>query len=217
MTSFDFTFAGADLTALGSGALWWRAQQMLCVSDLHLGKSERQARRIGRMLPPYDSQETLHRLASDLALTAAQQVICLGDSFDDAAAALALPAAEHHQLATLMLGRSWIWITGNHDLDTNVPGGTQQAETRLGPLTFRHIADPAAAAEVSGHYHPKVRLRSGSRPAFLLDSRRLILPAYGTYTGGLRSSDPALSGLMGSDALAILTGPKPMPVPMPRR
>jgi metallophosphoesterase superfamily enzyme len=91
---------------------------------------------------------------------------------------------------------------------------------RVGPLTFRHIAQADARGEVSGHYHPKAHLslrgRQVSRPAFLRDARRLILPAYGTYTGGLRSTDKALTDLMATDAQAILTGPVPTCIPMPR-
>ena len=95
-------------------------------------------------------------------------------------------------------------------------GGDPVAELRLGSLTFLHIASPDAEGEISGHYHPKARLRGQSRPAFLLDKSRLILPAFGTYTGGLRSSDPALTALMDQQALAILTGARALPCPMPR-
>ena len=55
-----------------------------------------------------------------------------------------------------------------------------------------------------------------SQPCFLADAARLILPAYGVYTGGLRAHDAALTGLMATDALAILTGPRVLAIPMPR-
>ncbi|UWQ61752.1 ligase-associated DNA damage response endonuclease PdeM [Leisingera caerulea] len=216
MNGFDFTLAGARLTALGSGALWWAEQRTLCVSDLHLGKSERHARRGGSVLPPYETRDTLDRLEAALEITGAHTLICLGDSFDDDAACRALPQADLNRFARLMQNRRWIWIEGNHDPAPPALGGEHAAALTLGPLSFRHIADPSATAEVSGHYHPKARLRSTSRPAFLLDRSRLILPAFGTYTGGLRSSDPAFTPLMAPDAVAILTGPRPLPVPMPR-
>lgn len=216
MNGFDFTLAGARLTALGQGALWWAEHQTLCVSDLHLGKSERHARRGGSALPPYETQDTLARLETLLDRTRAETLICLGDSFDDDVASRALPESETARIARLMQNRRWIWIEGNHDPAPALPGGEHMAGLRLGPLTFRHIAEPHATAEVSGHYHPKARVRGTSRPAFLLDRHRLILPAFGTYTGGLRSTDPALAGLMDPEALAILTGPRPLPVPMPR-
>ncbi|SDD30043.1 ligase-associated DNA damage response endonuclease PdeM [Ruegeria marina] len=220
MNGCDFTFAGQRLTALGSGALWWRAQRLLCVSDLHLGKSERIARRGGAALPPYEVADTLDRLAHDLNHTAPETVVCLGDSFDDREAAIALPEDARLRIATLQAGRKWIWIEGNHDPGPVGIGGTHLQDLRVGPLTFRHIADPAASEEISGHYHPKASLRLRgrmiSRPAFLVDSARIVMPAYGTYTGGLRSHDPLLAGLMASEARAILTGPSPCAVPMPR-
>ncbi|WP_420586429.1 ligase-associated DNA damage response endonuclease PdeM [Ruegeria sp.] len=220
MNELAFTFANQSLRALGSGALWWPEQSLLCFSDLHLGKSERVARRGGPTLPPYDSQDTLARLAADINQTNPATVICLGDSFDDLDASTALEAAGKHDIAALQAGRRWIWIEGNHDPGPIDLGGTHLFEHKLGALTFRHIAQTPANAEVSGHYHPKARVRARARvitrPAFLVDQTRLILPAYGTYTGGLRSTDQTLSTLMGADAMAILTGPQPRIIPMPR-
>lgn len=206
--------------ALGSGALWWPDHALLCVSDLHLGKSERIARRGGTALPPYETRDTLNRLADDLEQTQARSVVCLGDSFDDPGAALALSQADRLWIAGLQAGRRWVWIEGNHDPGPLDIGGTHLAELPVPPLTFRHIAKPGASGEVSGHYHPKApvktRARTISRPAFLCDSNRVILPSYGTYTGGLRSDDQVLSSLMRREAIAILTGRNPFAVPMPR-
>ncbi len=220
MNKIAFSFSGQDLTALGSGALWWPEQGLLCVSDLHLGKSERIARRGGPTLPPYDSRETLTRLASDLARTGATTVVCLGDSFDDLDASGALAAEDRQQITAMQAGRRWIWIEGNHDPGPVEMGGTHLSEWACHDLIFRHIAQQNSAGEISGHYHPKVNLnvrgRSITRPAFLLDQSRLILPAYGAYTGGLRSSAETLSGIMAADARAILTGAQPQLIPMPR-
>ena len=216
MTSHAFTLAGADLTALASGALYWEERRLLCVSDLHLGKSERLARRGGALLPPYETREPLTRLDAAIDATQPETVICRGDSFDDLTAAQTLPEAERLWLTRLMAGRDWVWIEGNHDAGPIEIGGSHRAELRLGPLTFRHIASKGAAGEVSGHYHPKLRLAGQSRPCFLLDETRLILPAFGAYTGGMRHDDAALAGLMGPKALAILTGPRAIPCPLPK-
>lgn len=220
MNVFDFTLAGAKLQALGSGALYWPDQRLLCVSDLHFGKAERAARHGGAQLPPYETHDTLTRLEADLAATGATTVVCLGDTFDDMTALHELTEAEALWIARLQAGRRWVWIEGNHDAGPIQLGGTHLAELPLPPLAFRHIARPGASGEISGHYHPKARLRtrgqSLSRPCFLLDSDRLILPAYGTFTGGLRSDNTALSDLMRPEALAILTGAIPRPIPMPR-
>lgn len=222
MNIYAFSFAGATLQALGSGALYWPEAGLLCVSDLHLGKSERMARRGGTTLPPYETLDTLTRLQADIEHCAPRHVVCLGDSFDDAAAAGALREDDHLWIARLQAGRRWTWIEGNHDPGPVGIGGSHLAELSLGPLTFRHIARPApVAGEVSGHYHPKARIaargRSISRACFVVDAVRLILPAYGTYTGGLASTDTALCGLMRPDAIAILTGPTPRAMPMPQR
>ena len=209
-------FHGETLHLLPSGGLYWPARKALTVSDLHLGKSERLARRGGALLPPYETQATLDKLDRDLETTGAETVICLGDSFDDLTAATGIDEASRLWLARLMAGRDWTWITGNHDPGPIEIGGTHRAELKLQPFTFRHIADPAERAEISGHYHPKARLAGQSKPCFLADAARMILPAYGVYTGGLRSHDAALTALMAPDALAILTGSRALAIPMPR-
>lgn len=215
MNGFAFTLAGARLSALPSGALFWPDTRCLVVSDLHLGRSSRYARRAGALLPPYEVEETLSRLDGDIAATVARAVICLGDSFDDDDAG-DLDERAMLWLARLMAGRRWVWIAGNHDPGPVATGGEHLAELSLGPLAFRHIAAPRATGEVSGHYHPKVRVAGQAVRCFLVDAARVILPAYGLFTGGLGSDDPALSGIMAEDALAILTGRKARPMPMPR-
>ncbi len=219
MTTTTFTLAGAELTALPSGALWYAAEQLLCVSDLHLGKSERLARRSGMLVPPYDSQETLNRLAEDIHQWDPDQVICLGDNFDDNLSIAGVQDVELELLSAIKAGRIWTWITGNHDPGPVEVGGTWRDEITVGPLAFRHIAQAnPTQAEVSGHYHPKHRLNGArsavTRKAFLFDATRVMMPAYGAYTGGLRSSDPVLRQLFGPKARAILTGPKTIMCPL---
>jgi uncharacterized protein len=215
MNDYSFPFCGTILTALPSGALWWDAERLLVVSDLHLGRSDRIARLGGTLIPPYEVADTLARLDAELAATRPGTVICLGDSFDDPQAA-ALDDDTALWLTRMMAGRRWIWIAGNHDPVPVALGGECRAQISIGPLTFRHIADPAALGELSGHYHPKTVVGGRSCRCFLADSARVILPAFGTYTGGLRSSDSALCALMRPDALAVLTGTTARAVPMPR-
>ncbi len=220
MNTHPFSFSGESLVARPSGALHWPAERLLCVSDLHLGKSVRQARRNGAQLPPYDLQDTLARLEAEINETGALTVICLGDSFDDLQALDELPEQAQSWISRLQAGRQWIWVEGNHDPGPISLGGSHVQTWQSRKLLFRHIADPDSAGEISGHYHPKARLRtragSVSRPCFLLDTTRLILPAFGTYTGGLRCEDEPLTSLMSQDALAILTGKRALAVPIPR-
>ncbi len=210
-----FRLGPAELQARPSGALFWPAESLLCISDLHLGKSERLARRGGSLLPPYETRATLERLDAELEATGARQVVCLGDSFDDLAAAEALDQADRLWLTRMMAGRMWHWIEGNHDPGPVDLGGSLRAELYLAPLTFRHQGG-GAGLEVSGHFHPKLRLAGQSRRCFLTDGQRLILPAFGAYTGGLRVEDAALQALLAPNARAIVTGARCLVVPMPR-
>lgn len=216
--ALGFSFGGNALEARPSCALWLADQRLLCVADLHLGKSERTARRGGPFLPPYDTMETLDRLRDEIEACAPETVLCLGDSFDDPRAAAALTEEDIAALRILQAGRRWIWVAGNHDpirddaLSARL-GGEFADEHGAAGLVFRHIAAPASSAfEVSGHYHPKatlfVRGRRLSRRCFLLDERRLILPAFGAYTGGLDAADPAFDPLLGGGATAFLLGEK---------
>ena len=220
MNGYEFTLAGVPLVALGSGALWWPGHRLLAVSDLHLGKSGRRARAGGSLLPPYETRDTLIRLDADIRRRDPSTVVCLGDSFDDIASADALDDEAALWLTRMQAGRRWLWVEGNHDPGPVGLGGTHLAEMALPPLTLRHIARPGASGEISGHYHPKAtvhaRGRAVTRRCFLIDGDRAILPAYGTYTGGLAARAPELARLMRPEALAVLTGPAPMPIPMPR-
>ena len=220
MTGYYFRLAGAELVALGSGALFWPEKKLLCVSDLHLGKSDRLMRRGGPLLPPYEVKDTLYRLEADIVLSGAETVVCLGDSFDDLIAQASLQEDELSWLMRLQSGRRWIWIEGNHDLGPISIGGTQLQKLPLPPLTFRHIPIPSESGEVAGHYHPKVQIslrgRYFAKSCFLVDGDRLILPAFGTYTGGLKTQSPELTRLMRPEALVILTGKQARPIPMPR-
>lgn len=233
MSGVDIELGGAALHLRASGVLYWPTQSLLCVSDLHLGKSERIARRGGTLLPPYDTLDTLQRLEAEIDALAPSQVVCLGDSFDDLTAADALGEEAHLWISKLQAGRDWIWIEGNHDAGPVDLGGTHRSHLKIDGLTFRHIAQSSvkgtsgrgtasqlSKAEVSGHYHPKARIalrgKSVSRPCFAFDRTRLVLPAFGAYTGGLWTSDLALSRLFGAQAKVALTGRQCLMFPMPR-
>lgn len=210
---YEFTLSGMRLTAFASGALWCEQARLLAVSDLHLGRSERIARLGGALLPPYEVQDTLLRLDADIASCNPRVVVCLGDSFDDMAAA-ELADGPLLWLSRLMAGRRWVWIAGNHDPAPVALAGEHRKELAVGPLIFRHIAEPGSQGEVSGHYHPKFKLSGQALRCFLADGARVVMPAYGTYTGGMEAHDPVIAALFKADALAILTGALARPVPL---
>lgn len=207
MTSGDFSFCGETLTALSSGGLWWEGRKTLVVSDLHLGKSQRIARRGGTLLPPYDSAETLSRLADDITALRPHSVVSLGDSFDDPQAISELGDSET-QLRALMAGREWIWVEGNHDPGAVSLGGQTVSEISLPPFVFRHIGGDTAA-EISGHWHPKasvsLRHRRITCSCFVMDQHRLVLPAYGSFTGGLSVHHPKMQALFATPPQVLLT------------
>lgn len=198
----SFRFNGADLVTDPSGALWWPAEGCLVVADLHLEKGSSFAAR-GSFLPPYDSRETLARLQAVLKRRRPRRVICLGDSFHDRHAGERLDAAERDGLKALTRAHDWIWIAGNHDPEPPRDlGGQATAEVEMHRLVFRHEAEARMEdrGEVSGHYHPKaavrVKGRHFSRPCFVFDRNRLVLPSFGAYTGGLDVFAPALRNLL---------------------
>ena len=204
MSGFPFRFAGLAFTARPSGALWWGAEAALVVADLHLGKAERMARRGGALLPPYEVQATLERLAAELEATGARRLIALGDSFDDDAARDGVAAA----LEGVFAGVEVLWVGGNHD------PGTAGAEAVLHGIALRHIAGDGP--DISGHYHPKLRIAGRRVPVFLIGGGHLILPAFGTYTGGLDTDAPVLRSLI-PEGLAVLTGRTARPIPLGSR
>ncbi len=200
--TLDFSFCGEDLVASAGGAVYWPARGALVVADLHFEKGSAFGAK-GTFLPPYDSRSTLQRLDALIRRFEPRIVICLGDSFHDVAAGDRMEAGDFEALAALTRSREWIWIAGNHD--PALPAGlwgTLENALDVGPLHFRHEAAAGiAVGEISGHFHPKARVKSRGRTlscrCFATDGRRLILPAFGAYTGGLNVLDVALAPILG--------------------
>lgn len=197
----EITVNGARLLGDPSGALYWPDRRTLIVADLHLEKGSSYAAR-GQFLPPYDTAATLELLSSAIARHGAERVICLGDSFHDGDAATRLAPSDAETIQSLTARCDWTWICGNHDpAPPEDWGGTVREELVLGALVFRHEAKPlvTVAGEVSGHFHPKAKVKLRAKQVtsrcFVSDGRRLILPAFGAYTGGLNVLDPAVAGL----------------------
>ena len=205
--------SGAEVAFRVSGALWIEAEQALVIADLHLEKGSAYAAR-GQLLPPYDTREALARLAAEVAATRPRLLIMLGDAFHDARAGERLSADDALSICVLAEGRRLIWVTGNHDPEPprGLPGETAD-ELEIAGLSLRH--EPAvgfAPSEASGHLHPCARIAAGGgsvrRRCFVTDGERVILPAFGTYAGGLNIRDQAFAGLFSRPPLAIALGPR---------
>jgi uncharacterized protein len=202
-TDHEIALLGIALLADPAGALYWPEEKLLVVADLHLEKGSAFAAR-GVLLPPYDTAETLTRLALLVVRYAPRRVIALGDNFHDCGGPARMADRDRAALAALQRGRDWLWIAGNHDPDPaeNIGGDFLAEFLALGPLTFRHepVRQPQAG-EVAGHLHPMARVarrgRGVSRRCFISDGERLVMPAFGAYAGGLNVRDRAFAALFG--------------------
>lgn len=203
----ELELVGQKLIADVNGCLYWPSERLLVVSDLHLEKGSSFAARRSVFVPPYDSHATLDRLSESVNNWQPRTVISLGDSFHDDEAASRLPQDAKHQLDGIMHDRQWVWISGNHDpLPPSKLGGMHCHELQIGPLNFRH--EPRVDCldgEVAGHLHPSAKLRKRGKTirkrCFASDGNRLIMPAFGAFTGGLDIHDEAFKGMFNATSL----------------
>jgi DNA ligase-associated metallophosphoesterase len=198
----SLTICDVALVADCAGILYWPEERMLVVSDLHFEKGSSFAARRRMLLPPYDTRETLYNLAQLIARYAPRTVVALGDSFHDGDGPARLMDDDRGTLAELQRGRQWIWIAGNHDPDpTDQVGGTFAHTLGVGALTFRHIPE-GGDGEIAGHLHPSARVcvrgRTITRRCFAADDARIVMPAFGAYTGGLSIRDRAFAAVFGA-------------------
>ena len=195
--------AGVAFVGDPLGALYWPEQGLLAVADLHLEKGSSYAAR-GVLLPPYDTAATLARLARLIARYAPRLVVALGDSFHDNEGPARVAAGDLATLRSLQRGRDWIWIAGNHDPRPGPGiGGSFAATLACDPIVFRHEPQTKECdGEIAGHLHPRARVsqrgRTTSRRCFAGDGRRLVMPAFGAYTGGLNVRDRAFADVFGT-------------------
>ncbi len=199
---------GLAFVADRSGALYWPAEKALIVADLHLEKGSSRAEQ-GRLLPPYDTRATLLKLADAVDRFGAEAVIALGDSLHDRGGAQRMAGEDLDVLRIIQDEREWIWVTGNHDpqIDARL-GGHVAADITLAGLVLRHTpARGRITHEIAGHLHPAARLSMHGttlrRPCFIGNGLRLVLPAFGVFTGGLNVLDDAFLPLFGNDGFAV--------------
>jgi DNA ligase-associated metallophosphoesterase len=200
------TVGGQQVMLDHSGAAWLPDSGDLLVADLHFEKGSAFAARGQGLLPPYDTAETLRRLERVCVRVKPKRVICLGDTLHDLAGEARMVEGDRRRLARLVGAQDWVWVAGNHDPEPPAAmGGEAMHELKIGDLVLRHDAvgnpdDGIPVGEIFGHYHPKaavrVRGRRISGRCFATDGRRLILPAFGAYAGGLNATEPAIADLL---------------------
>ncbi|MGE0212420.1 MAG: ligase-associated DNA damage response endonuclease PdeM [Parvibaculaceae bacterium] len=184
----SIALAGLELVPDITGALYAPDYRALMVADLHFEKGSSRAGR-GIHLPPYDTRTTLGALGDAVARWRPERLFSLGDSFHDRDGFGRLDAQDRVQIERLASLVEIVWLAGNHDpkLSDELPGTLAQ-EAALGPLTLRHLPG-GGGLEIAGHLHPIAavvkRGRRLSRKCFAGDGERLVMPAFGAYTGGL--------------------------------
>lgn len=193
----SFEFGGEQFEIAGEAAIYWRAQDALLVSDLHLEKASAFALS-GQMLPPYDSVSTLEDISALCRKYKPAKIISLGDNFHDDDGEHRLAESAAAMLVDLACDTEWLWITGNHDRAVSgVWGGKAFDELTLSGITLRHEAERGDPnPEISGHFHPKFRQvlrgRMVARRCFVKTPRKMIMPAFGALTGGLDMQDAVI-------------------------
>ena len=187
-------YAGQTLWLLPEHALWWPAQRVLFVADLHMGKAATY-RALGQPVPAGTTDENLRRLSQLVQHYQPAQLVFLGDF---------LHAAQARTPSVLQALATWrasianvgcVLVRGNHDSRAGDP----PPELLIDVVDEPYLAGPFAAchypqahpthAVLAGHLHPALQLRGLGRdrmrlPCFCFQARQAILPAFGEFTGG---------------------------------
>lgn len=182
----------SSLALLPEGAVFLMESSTLIVADIHLGKSAA-FRAKGLPVPEGDSARDLARLLDLAEKSGSTRLVIAGDLFHSPTGMTPELAAALADFMT-RLGIPVTLVVGNHD--TKIP--QLPAQLRSVPHldiadNLRVIHDPAHVSgdrlHISGHWHPVVKIPDGKRtslrlPCFLFRNNTLVLPAFGSFTGG---------------------------------
>ena len=193
MSGYSIELAGERVLLLAEKALYWPRERMLVVADIHFGKAA-SFRALGVPVPRGTTTENLDRLDALMALYPADRLLFLGDF---------LHARAAHASATLAAMLAWrqrhprlelVLVRGNHDRHAGDPAASLGMRVvdephQVGPFSFCHHPDIEAPGYVlAGHVHPvfvlATRVDSLRLPCFVAGPQRMILPSFGSFTGG---------------------------------
>lgn len=181
--------------------LYWPLEKILLVSDLHLEKGS-YYRRFAHPLPNYDSLDTLVRLQQIIDEYQPETLVCLGDSFHDAQGYERMTTDSRTLLSTLCEKViKWVWIFGNHDpaIAPALPG-ERSVQANIKDVWLRHEPELNGEKQVIGHFHPKLtqvlQRRKVTGKTFVVSDKLLIMPAFGSFTGGLDVQHDAIQTLL---------------------
>jgi len=196
MTSSVVEIAGERLLLLPEKAVYWPAREMLIIADIHFGKAA-SFRAQGIPVPRGTTTENLLGLDALVARHGARHVVFLGDF---------LHARAAHASSTQQAMLAWrhsrpdlrlTLVRGNHDKHAGDPAAVLGIELvdephMVGPFAFCHHPDldlgSGGGYALAGHVHPAwvlaTRFDSLRLPCFVVGGARMILPSFGSFTGG---------------------------------
>ncbi|MEW6369529.1 MAG: ligase-associated DNA damage response endonuclease PdeM [Pseudomonadota bacterium] len=185
--------AGERLLLLPEKAVYWPAREMLVIADIHFGKAA-SFRALGVPVPRGTTTENLNALDALVQVHGARRVMFLGDF---------LHARAAHASSTQQAMLAWrhtrpdlqlTLVRGNHDRHAGDPAAALGIELvdephAAGPFAFCHHPDlETPGYALAGHVHPAwvlaTRFDALRLPCFVVGRRRMILPSFGSFTGG---------------------------------
>ena len=171
-----------------SGAMFWEEEDMLVISDVHLGKVSH-FRKFGSAVPQQAVKGNFQKMDAVIAFFAPQKIVFLGDLFHSTL------NKEWLIFATWLekISAEVILVEGNHDIIS--PLKYEALGVKLTPeivlqnfLFTHHPEERAGFFNFSGHIHPGVKINGLGRQqlklsCFFKSKDQLILPAFGEFTG----------------------------------
>lgn len=174
--------------------MYWPAEDVLFLADLHLGKVNH-FRKAGIPVPSHANHRNIETLIEAVALTRPKRIVCLGDLFHS-----------HYNTEWEVFGEvirhlsavSFELVPGNHDIMSarqyERKGIKVHDDLRVGKFLFTHHPlerIPAGYYNIAGHIHPAVRLVGKGKqfvtlPCFYFGKDQAFLPAFGMFTGTAR-------------------------------
>lgn len=173
-------------------ALYWPAEDLLLLSDVHLGKVTH-FRREGIAIPVQALNENFRLLDETLETCRPGRMAIVGDLFHSRrnrewdlfeAWTRRYPSVEKHI------------ILGNHDTlsthDYQTAGlYVHPSEWKIGNITLAHQPKEKfkrGEYVISGHVHPVIHISGNGRPlrfpCFYFGQQQALLPGFGYFTGG---------------------------------
>ena len=191
----DINFNNHKFQISNQGILFWFDKQIAIIADLHLEKGSSFGPS-GQFLPPYDSEETLNKIFKTIKNHKIKTIILLGDTFHDKNAFDRMSEKVFILFKSLIEKYEVIFILGNHESKFEIGRINFLNEYVIDDIHFIHQALQKSIFQISGHFHPVATIKSSIKKitakCLLHTNNHIILPSFGTYTGGLNINDPAL-------------------------